>query len=696
MGLIAGGIGVVMLSYYMVSPLYSPLINLLGPYLGYGLPLLLGIIGLLAGNPIHYYAIMISWIIIGIIVGISTRKGLRAMGTSILLYSLTFSFMILVLISVLDITSYTSAIPDITGRVERILSILPNMIPYNVNLIDIKNEPLISTIYSIIIAAIGKNNAVALNPETSIYGSSGIFNYSLVYPIIINIIENLAIVILVSGVIASLFKKRHKGMARAEAIIVVIITLIVISSFFVIPAGINHANTEANSANNLNNVGIQASINIITENGSLINTVILAQNSTNINSNIILAASILSNNLTYISNSIVHLPISGNLKKLLSMVPSGLFVVVSKNNYTLGSDGTSGILKNSGIINPQLLLAYNYSKYKLYVYGQDINESKYIKNVINNYNSNLSMYNIIKKYDSENFRSSALIYGYGNYSLLLGGNKTSDNERFLAGLFENPSVFHSSGKYHKINMSDIIGYNSTINFNGTVSAIGVIYPDSSNSKTSINSIFYSNNKNFVSILNESTNTTYYNTQNFNPDQSNISFNYTFPAYLYFNVKISENNHVATVINEVQNRDNSTLYYLNISEDYFIENYEKTGSLSLISGNSDIHNITLKPGEYYNFTYKIKLNGPGEFVIPYANISYNMDNKSFNLHSQEYLIKSPNEKLITVYNSALGSFFKILGINILAESIFANITIFDLIILLILILAIFIEIKKRNR
>ncbi|WP_061951131.1 hypothetical protein [Acidiplasma cupricumulans] len=74
----------------------------------------------------------------------------------------------------------------------------------------------------------------------------------------------------------------------------------------------------------------------------------------------------------------------------------------------------------------------------------------------------------------------------------------------------------------------------------------------------------------------------------------------------------------------------------------------------------------------------------------------MDNKSFNLHSQEYLIKSPNEKLITVYNSALGSFFKILGINILAESIFANITIFDLIILLILILAIFIEIKKRNR
>lgn len=64
--------------------------------------------------------------------------------------------MILVLISVLDITSYTSAIPDITGRVERILSILPNMIPYNVNLIDIKNEPLISTIYSIIIAAIGK------------------------------------------------------------------------------------------------------------------------------------------------------------------------------------------------------------------------------------------------------------------------------------------------------------------------------------------------------------------------------------------------------------------------------------------------------------------------------------------------------------------------------------------------------------
>lgn len=83
LGLIAGGIGVVMLSYYMVSPLYSPLINLLGPYLGYGLPLLLGIIGLLAGNPIHYYAIMISWIIIGIIVGISTRKGLRAMGTSI-------------------------------------------------------------------------------------------------------------------------------------------------------------------------------------------------------------------------------------------------------------------------------------------------------------------------------------------------------------------------------------------------------------------------------------------------------------------------------------------------------------------------------------------------------------------------------------------------------------------------------------
>ncbi len=88
--LLAGTFAVLILSYYLLSPAYSPLIDWIGPFIGYRLVFILGLVYLLLGNPLGRMTLLVSWILIGVVIGLAAGKTGRAIGVSLLVYSISW------------------------------------------------------------------------------------------------------------------------------------------------------------------------------------------------------------------------------------------------------------------------------------------------------------------------------------------------------------------------------------------------------------------------------------------------------------------------------------------------------------------------------------------------------------------------------------------------------------------------------
>ena len=185
-----------------------------------------------------------------------------------------------------------------------------------------------------------------------------------------------------------------------------------------------------------------------------------------------------------------------------------------------------------------------------------------------------------------------------------------------------------------------------------------------------------------------------------PYSSSVHVNYTFPAYIYFNIHYKTQNGITTIYTVLQNRDNSTLRNVNISESKFLSYYYKTNSIELVSGKPFKNNVTLSTNQYDNFSYQVKLNGTGDYVIPYASISYNMNNKSHNTTSNQFIVKSPEKNVFVVINSAFDPLFASINAKFLSTTLFSDkyvsVNIFDLILSSIVFLDIYIEFRGRRK
>ena len=702
-GIITGGISIVILAYTEISSLYRPLINWLGPLFGYNFPLFLGILGLIAGNPINHPIILLSWIIIGVVIGVFSGKGFRAAGVSILMFTLSLSLISLIFLSMFNMSILSLNISILQSALLNIFHVSLYVVPAGTSLISIKNEPVISTLYTILLKIIGS-------------GTTGNVSFTLFEPLLLNVIENLIIVVTISSIVGSLLhrKKHIKKKEVVTAVIAVIIILLMITSMYV-PVNSNNTNAtpSAFSITNLNtSKPMQGSLNYITENGSLISSVALANNYSS-NSNVAFAAVILNNNISTLSPFLGDHKFAVNgLSSILNIVPDAVFIVVTKNTYSLGASGTSNLLKTSGMTSPKLIYNSTYKHFNIYIYGQNVNYKTSAESVVNNYHSNQTMYSILKNNTDSGYyipgnsgnsvNASILAYGFGNYSLLFKNNVNIGEKEFLVGIFENKNVFHSSGSLKNIRLSYILNYNKTIKFpSNELSFIGIIYPNTTSSGNIVTDrVFYSNNAAFAKNLGSNQNTTYYTVSEVTPYSSSVHVNYTFPAYIYFNIHYKTQNGITTIYTVLQNRDNSTLRNVNISESKFLSYYYKTNSIELVSGKPFKNNVTLSTNQYDNFSYQVKLNGTGDYVIPYASISYNMNNKSHNTTSNQFIVKSPEKNVFVVINSAFDPLFASINAKFLSTTLFSDkyvsVNIFDLILSSIVFLDIYIEFRGRRK
>ena len=204
--LLAGTFAVLILSYYLLSPAYSPLIDWIGPFIGYRLVFILGLVYLLLGNPLGRMTLLVSWILIGVVIGLAAGKTGRAIGVSLLVYSISWTMLGLAAVSLIHSLSNLSGIIN--------TSVL-GVVPSGTNLYTLTTEPVIDKIYTFFLSSLtstgGSTPFVSL-PSPPVGGSIG----SLLDIFVVNVIESLVILLVVSGVTGHLVSRIFNSKKKSQ------------------------------------------------------------------------------------------------------------------------------------------------------------------------------------------------------------------------------------------------------------------------------------------------------------------------------------------------------------------------------------------------------------------------------------------------------------------------------------------------
>ncbi len=216
--IILGTISVLAISYYILSPAFSPVTNWFGTLIGYKLTMLLGLMYLFAGNPLHHPVLIPAWALVALVVALSSRKILRAILSAMLVYSLSLLFAVMAVISLLfqfipttlpgagssPISSSSAGFPS--------MSMLPP-VPPGSDIISILNEPVIGTFINSVLSALSspvKQSAGTAGP------SSLIGQLSFLDPLILHIAENAIIFVVLAGLFAYLLREVVRRLGTRE------------------------------------------------------------------------------------------------------------------------------------------------------------------------------------------------------------------------------------------------------------------------------------------------------------------------------------------------------------------------------------------------------------------------------------------------------------------------------------------------
>lgn len=246
--IIIGMTAVCAISFYYLSSSYTGLINWFGPIFGPSIVYAAGLLYLFFGNPVVYPAVLISWIVIGFVVALGSRKGLRAAGAAISVFFLSLGFFGTVAVSLV--------VPFVSGTSSGLsISSIPPP-PPGTSIVSVTSAPVISGLISLV-----ESLASGLNPTNLLPISGGLFAPAIslpggtgnipvnqiislfLYPFIFNLIT----VTVSAGLFGLLFRmlsgKRRARKNIARPAIVFIIALLVIASFALISSSGFNGNT---------------------------------------------------------------------------------------------------------------------------------------------------------------------------------------------------------------------------------------------------------------------------------------------------------------------------------------------------------------------------------------------------------------------------------------------------------------------
>ncbi len=746
--LIVGYIATTFAAYVILSVSYNPVVNWLGPYFGVRFPLILGIVYLIAGSPINNTIIMEVWIIIGILVGISARKGLRAWGSASLVWAFTTITLALSTVAMVGLSLFNIAnISLISSTVSRLLNIFEAataFVPYSTNIATIATEPVLRFMIPYFSSSLASGTS-----STAGFGGA-------ITELATHALENYIIFVVTSIIVGSVLHRILHGKKKISKKAVAAALSIFIAFIFIamaVSAGVGTGNSSTIPANTAGNqemplIGLstlfplsisggsaqiagnnsinpsysranvstdQAALSLITPDGNLYN--LFAMESSNSNSTwagrgLIFGDFAITSNMT----SLIEHEYGINYGKLASLLPhNALILAYNGTGYsTEASTMASSIGKEIGTTFNSILTLKNITlsgyNVEVFLYSSSSSIHALDTEFMSTFNSGYSgsIPQIFTRDEGlNNYNSYAMATGYINSSIVksMAGNTglNLSNVVFTAGLFEYSNHFHSSGDLHTYNLSELMQYNHDISFSNSsrLSLVGIGYNNGTGSVVNTSNYtfdIYSNNASLASKtpLNTSASTfVEASYAPFSPSSVSVKFNEIFPAYILYSTTVENLSPDRVEITvHIKNNDTSDLKEFNASQFAFVNNYVKYGAASSVSGKYNESNLTLYPGQYANFTYKISFTGVGIYVMPYTNMSYNMQGKAFSYETNATYIMQDKPGYVPAMNSMVNnvpSQYSFIGNTIVAIHGFA-ISIIDIVLFAIVILDAFIEVR----
>ena len=255
-GYILGVTAALVMGYYSLSTYYSALLHWLTPYFGSGLAIVMGLMFLFMGDPLHWPILLGVWILLGVIVGLGSRKGRKAVGAAIATCVTVSGVMGLALATLFISFSGTGFnLSAGTGLIQSLSSgsLAP---PPGTNLYSILTEPILGRFISAVSIVTGSLSlgGLSVNPAVVTQALPG---GASIYPVVEKvlllfvpyIIANFVIFVVVAGLVGkytnrimdpSSGKKGRKNGAGTVIVVIAMAVLIAASLAPVFHGGESH------------------------------------------------------------------------------------------------------------------------------------------------------------------------------------------------------------------------------------------------------------------------------------------------------------------------------------------------------------------------------------------------------------------------------------------------------------------------
>ena len=242
-----GTTAAVIISYYILAPYYSPVVDWISPYFGSGTGLMMGLVFLLLGDPLIYPIVIVAWVAIAVIVGLSAR---RVLGSIVSMIFVHVACWVIIIIGGLGI--FFSLLPSGSGLIPGQsgggtttplpISALPPIPvpPAGTNIMTILSEPVISQAFSTLerfLSTFGSSVSSSSGSPSSLFNA--IASYALPF-ILINIFT-FVVSLVVASLVAHYFRKyilsrensHSVNIRRATGQAITLLALVVALSFVV-------------------------------------------------------------------------------------------------------------------------------------------------------------------------------------------------------------------------------------------------------------------------------------------------------------------------------------------------------------------------------------------------------------------------------------------------------------------------------
>ncbi len=775
---------ILVISYYYLSSFFYPMVMWLGPVLGSVIELISGNLFFLLGDMFHHLFLIPIYVIVGVAIGLCSRKGRKAFVATIGVYGTLLSITSISAIFIYETNG--SLIQNLTkaagsGSVSRssLIGVIPP-IPTGITIGSLASEPLVQRILSLI--GQFSSSSSSLSASSPIGAISNLFPL-LVHSFIIFAVEDLIVVMATAIIICFLIGKytgrnakpknspnSSKSGSRANistqsTLVVMIIILLLTMSFAAIPINDSHSTADIHqeSLSNAQSVFISAleqskamipksnngSMSLIagfagktgdrfTVLGSLQNNSSqseLIPGTQNAVFSLVEVSLNFSNLMNQLSSSALYpeFNLSYNLLKndynilsggiLISLVREKSAVANPANNQantrfisSFGGSNTIPIFDST--VSGSLIGSNASTSFGLYMYAFSMNFTHLLGTISNNsimtgneqehnvLNTNLQAH--FSASQPKNISSFIFVAGYLNGSSLtslLGGTplgspqlSSGSSLTFSLSIFEENSVYHSSGSVHNFTLSQLIDYSSNLSsLEGSNSVIVAGIPETHVDGDYLTHIYYGTNStlSYLNFASKTHNIRYGSSMD--PQSMTYTSNTTFPANLSWVEKtgvIGTYSHYIYV--NVTNTDNSTLcnVTLNASEMFVLY---PSSSMNL-SGLTSVNSTSLSSGSSLHLNFTVNTKNPGFYVFPPPELSY-LNNKT-SIVSVGYTMNILQGN-VSLYSTANGVIHFYIGytsktvssyISILNITIFSQFYLFDLLISLLIVIDIALEIR----